>query len=327
MVWPIGQPVGPDRDRALRSRDRWLELGDRAGVWVNRCGSLHAAHADDEAAVLEEYAARASGGELLTTAETLRRFPAVNPDGLTAGYFSPAELAVDPRQALARLPEWLGEAFGVRVHFGTAVTRVEPGTVVTAAGESWTAGRVFVCSGADFETLFPAEYAALGLSRCKLQMMRTPPQPAGWRLGPHVAGGLTLAHYPAFRDCPTLPALKARFAVQYADYTRYGIHVMAAQNRNGEVVLGDSHEYDDAIDPFDKPEIDRLILDRARRILRLPDWSIAARWHGVYAKHPTRPHVTAAPQPGCYIITSPGGAGMTLSFGLAADWFDREDGP
>src|SRR5207249_1243918 len=69
MIWPIGQPPGPDYDRAIRSRDRWLELGDRAGIWVNRCGSVHVAHAADEAAVLAEYSARSPGGEMLTPAE------------------------------------------------------------------------------------------------------------------------------------------------------------------------------------------------------------------------------------------------------------------
>ena len=34
------------------------------------------------------------------------------------------------------------------------------------------------------------------------------PQPNGWRLGPHVAGGLTLCHYQAFEACRALPALR-----------------------------------------------------------------------------------------------------------------------
>jgi glycine/D-amino acid oxidase-like deaminating enzyme len=33
MIWPIGQIPGKDYTRALRSRERWLELRDRAGLW------------------------------------------------------------------------------------------------------------------------------------------------------------------------------------------------------------------------------------------------------------------------------------------------------
>ena len=61
-------------------------------------------------------------------------------------------------------------------------------------------------------------------------------------------------------------------------------------------------------------------------MLDLPDWTIAERWHGVYAKSATDLCFMSEPQPGCTIVGSPGGAGMTLSFGLAAEWWERLDG-
>jgi FAD dependent oxidoreductase TIGR03364 len=190
----------------------------------------------------------------------------------------------------------------------------------TADGADWRASRVFVCGGSDFETLFPEAFRAAGIRRCKLQMMKT--RPDRWRLGPHLAGGLTLAHYKAFEVCPSLPVLKARLAKELPDYLRHGIHVMAAQNDRGEVVIGDSHEYDAQIAPFDKAEIDELILSRLRAMVRLPNWEIAARWHGVYAQHPARPIVYLEPQPGCVIAAAAGGAGMTLSFAMAREWWE-----
>jgi FAD dependent oxidoreductase TIGR03364 len=325
MVWPIGQRPGSDYARSLRSRERWLELRDRAGVWAAECGSLHLAHADDEDAVLQEFAAAGVNCTYLSAAEAAARFPVVNPDGLRGALYSPAELAVNPRDALPRIAEFLAEAHGVTVRFECAVTGIDMPRVRTAGGEVWHANRVFVCSGTDFETLFPAEHAALGLRKCKLQMMRTAPQPGGWRLGPHVAGGLTLCHYPAFDVCRTLPALKRRVAEELPEYVRRGIHVMAAQNDRGEVVVGDSHEYGACANSFDKPVIDALILDYLRKMIRLPSWDVAARWHGFYAKLPDRSFVTAEPQPGCVVATGTGGAGMTLVFGLAADWWGEHD--
>jgi D-hydroxyproline dehydrogenase subunit beta len=327
MVWPIGQPAGGLYHTALASRQLWLRLRAEAGVWVGECGSLHAVYEGDEQAVLEEFAALAPAlgveCELLAPTAATERFPHLNPDGLKAVLFSPTECVVDPRQAVGQLPRFLSDTLGVRFHFGTAVTGIDMPHVTTAGGERWAAGTVLVCGGADFETLFPAVYAGSGLRRCKLQMMATGPQPGGWRMGPHLAGGLTLAHYKAFEVCSALAAVKTRIAATLPEHVKFGIHVMASQNELGEVVIGDSHEYDEAITPFCSDRIDQLILDYLSRMLRLPDPAVARRWHGVYAKHPTAGQFTAQPQPGCHVIGSPGGAGMTLAFGLAEEWWDK----
>jgi glycine/D-amino acid oxidase-like deaminating enzyme len=148
-------------------------------------------------------------------------------------------------------------------------------------------------------------------------MMRSQAYGARFSLGPMLAGGLTLRHYKNFQDCPTLAAVKQRVARESPEMDRYGIHVMASQNAHGELVIGDSHEYDDAIDPFDKPEIDRLILDYLHTFLGAPELQISARWHGIYAKHPRDAYFRAQPAPGATVVTGLGGAGMTLSFGLA----------
>jgi FAD dependent oxidoreductase TIGR03364 len=202
------------------------------------------------------------------------------------------------------------------------VVGVDAPRLRTASGGVWHAETIFVCSGSDFETLFPEVFAAAGIRRCKLQMMKTRPQPNGWRLGAHLAGGLTLCHYQSFEVCSTLPALKARVAATMPEYVRLGIHVMASQNPAGEVVIGDSHEYEPDLPPLDSAEIDRLILAYLRRMVRLPDWQVSARWHGVYARHPERPLFTAEPQPGCHVIAAPGGSGMTMAFGHAEAWWD-----
>jgi len=317
MLWPIGQPAGELHDLAMRSRACWCEVLRAAGLWHDPVGSLHLARADDEAQVLQEFVARdpaAEGCELWSPAQVRARAPWVRADGLRTALWSPQEICVDPRQVIAELPGWLHREFGVEFVLGTTASSYEFPFVRTTAG-LWSAGRLWVCTGDDFHGLFPEAFAASGLVRCKLQMLRS--QPYAERLGPLLAGGLTLRHYASFRACPSWPALNARLERMYPDEVRYGIHVMASQNGRGELILGDSHEYGQDVEIFDKSEIDDLILAYLRTFLEVPGLRIAQRWHGSYAKHPDRSYVVVEPAERVVVVTGLGGAGMTLSFGLA----------
>lgn len=86
-----------------------------------------------------------------------------------------------------------GLEYGVEFKFNTVVTDISHPNFV-AGGEAWTCDRLYVCSGTDFETLYPAIYQQSGITKVKLQMLRTVPQPNDWRLGPALCAGLTLTH-------------------------------------------------------------------------------------------------------------------------------------
>jgi D-hydroxyproline dehydrogenase subunit beta len=320
MVWPIGQPAGTMLALSLRSRELWLEILAKAKLPGRETGSLHVTYRQDEAAVAQEFAELGPklGYECswLKPCEVLERSHAVQPDGLVGALWSSTELTIDPRQVIQSLPGFLAEQYNIQFVFGTAVTAIEP-PVLRAGSGRWQAESVIVCSGDDFETLYPRHYAASGLTRCKLQMMRTAPQPDGWQLGPSLAAGLTLRFYPAFQVCGTLPALSRRIAGETPEYDRWGIHALVSQTADGALTLGDSHEYSLAVDIFNKQEIDEIILSYTRQFLRAPDLTVAERWYGVYAKHPEKPLVMMQPEDGVRIVASPGGSGMTLSFGVA----------
>ncbi|MCI0389704.1 MAG: TIGR03364 family FAD-dependent oxidoreductase [Acidobacteria bacterium] len=320
MIWPVGQPAGEMYELARRSRELWLNVLQASGLWSEITGSLHLAYHDDEAAVLREFtiAAPKNGFDCqwLDPPQVLSKSPAVKPAELRGAMWSPIEVCVDPREVIAQLPAWLSREYKVRFAFGRAVTAYDNGRLMTGT-EQFVADNLYVCAGDDLQTLFPTVFHDSGLIRCKLQMMRTHPVGNGWRIGPMLAAGLTLAHYKAFQGCPSLPTLKKRLADEMPDYVRYGIHVLVSQNGLGELTLGDSHEYGAEITPFDKQEIDELVLRYLNTFFAAPELQITSRWNGVYVKHPTDPYFIARPASGITVVTGVGGAGMTLSFGLA----------
>jgi len=319
MIWPIGQPGGEMHQLALCSRETWIEILAAAKLNYRPTGSLHVAYCPDEAEVLREFAEIGpSAGyacQWLGREETLARSPAVRQESLQGALWSGTELTVDPREAVAGLGAYL-PAIGVECRYGVAVKRIDLPIVETSSG-CWEVDAAIVCAGDDFETLYPEVFSGSGLTRCKLQMMRTRPQPGAWQFGPALAAGLTLRFYKSFTICAALSALKARIAAEKPEYEKWGIHVLASQTADGAITLGDSHQYGLEVDVFDRAEIDDLILNEARTFLNLPCWHIAERWHGVYSLHPERPFFEAEPAPGVRIMTAPGGSGMTLSFGLA----------
>ena len=322
LIWPIGQPPGALLQRALRSRATWLALAKVAGFGVKRNGSLHLAYHADEQAVLEEFYEQSGQADYqldwLSPEVISERSPAARQPGLRGGLFSATELTVDPREALVKLPAYLAEQSNVTFHYGRAVTRIE-GQRLFVGEEILEAERIFVSSGSDFETLFPEQFAATEITKCQLQMLRTGPQPVGWQLGPTLCGGLTLRHYAAFEDCPSLPQLDARYDRQNPDFKRWGIHVMLAQNGSGELVVGDSHTYGRTLLPFASEEIDNTILDYLDTFAQAPDRRIAERWVGTYAKRPGHTEFVVHPTEHVTIVNALSGAGMTLSFGLAEE--------
>jgi D-hydroxyproline dehydrogenase subunit beta len=320
MIWPIGQPAGALHAMALRSRQIWVEILEQAKLPYFKTGSLHVAYLEDEAAVGREFSEKAPSlgyqCAWLSPQQTLERTSAIRPEGLLGALWSPTELTVDPREVVAALPEFLKEQYGVQFCFNTAVQNV--GSSGLQAGEHHCdAAAIIVAGGDDFQTLFPECFRHSGITRCKLQMMRTVPQPRAWKLGPSLAFGLTFKHYPTFQICSHLQALKDRIVRETPEFDEWGIHVMVSQNSSGELTIGDSHEYGLAVNIFDIPAVNQLILDYAKEYLRVPTLQIAEQWHGVYAKHPEHAYMRFSPINGVKVVTVTSGIGMTMSFGIA----------
>jgi FAD dependent oxidoreductase TIGR03364 len=319
MVWPIGQATGPLYERAMLSREIWKEVCTEAQIWHDEVGSLHLAYHDDELHAITEYVDANSHHRdcaLLSPKKALQKSPAVNPKGLKGALWSEDEMIVESRVAVGQVAAYLAEKYDVNFYWNTAISQISF-PKVTAGNFTWEADEIFVCSGADFETLYPGLFAEANITKCKLQMMRLVSQPSDWRIGPSLCGGLSMIHYPGFQSASSLPALRKRYEAQYAEYLQWGIHVMVSQNGSGELTIGDSHEYGLVHDPFDKEFINGLIISYLRTFAQFKDWQLLQSWHGIYPKMTNGQTELILPaEPGVTIINGLGGNGMTLSFGL-----------
>lgn len=323
MIWPIGQPGGKMYDRAIRSREVWKEIGDAARFPYDECGSLHLAYHEDEWWVLQELK-EAFGNEhrpvkLVTPKEINSSINGVNSKNLLGGLFSTTEMVIDPRQAIALLPKYLNENHRVNFIWNKTVTAVEPNKVYFPDG-SMQSDLICICSGADFETLYPGKFASLQITKCKLQMMRFVNLQTDFRIGTSLCGGLSLTHYDSFKAAPSLPLLKERYQNELPEYLSAGIHVMVSQNAKGELTVGDSHEYGLNFSPFDEAKINDFILNYLKTFAVTEDWQLIQTWHGIYPKMiDGKTDIFLEAEKGVYIVNGLGGAGMTLSFGFAEE--------
>jgi FAD dependent oxidoreductase TIGR03364 len=327
MIWPIGQERGANLETAILSRAIWMELAAKAKFWLRPNGSLHLAYHPLEKKVIQEFIETSDDAlyniEWLDQTKTLEIGKGINPSSLLGALYSKTECLVNPREALTAIASYIEEAFEVDFFYETFIHSLEDGKLISE-DETWEAEHIFVCSGADFKYLYPSEYEDLPLKVCKLQMLKTSAQPANWKLGPSLCGGLTLRHYKAFENCSSLLELDKHFDSIDKKFKDYGIHVMVSQNNHGELIIGDSHEYGEDIQPFDKEEIYSLILKYLQSYFQPGKLSISERWHGIYAKSTHGyPFVFEEIERSVFAVNGFGGAGMTLSFGAMEQLFNK----
>ena len=327
MVWPVGQPSGRPYECARRSREIWKEICDAAGIWHDESGSLHLAYTETESKVMEEFVGIYGGDRkcaMLSPSEVLSKSEAVNPAGLKGALYSAEELIVDPRDAIAKVADYLQEQLNVEFKWSTNIHTIKNSSVYFNVTQSQQADQIFVCSGSDFESLYPEVFQSLEITKCKLQMMRLVAQPEKWKIGPSLCGGLSMLHYKSFSAAPAITDLRQQLEAALPEYLKWGIHVMVSQNGNTELTIGDSHEYGPCHDPFDRQHINDLIVDYLKRFAVFKDWRMLESWNGVYAKMTNgQDHLLLEPDENVTILNALGGAGMTLSFGLAEFYTEK----
>jgi D-hydroxyproline dehydrogenase subunit beta len=325
FVTVTGQPRGRVWNRAHRSRVVWDEVAGEADVPILQRGLWLPVRRPEAVAVLEAFMATemGEGCRLMTAEEARAQAPQIIGPQTVAALWSPHELRVDSRLAVPRLAAWLAGRFGVDFLRQTAVQAVEPPHVVTSRGVI-EAERTVVCPGDDLVSLFPGALAEAGLARCKLQMMRL--ASPGFDLPAPLMSDLGLVRYGGYADLPEATALRARLEAEQGQALADGVHLIAVQDADGALVVGDSHHDADTPDPFASEAVDQLILDEWRAATGQPAPAVLQRWTGTYARG-AKADLIAAPDPSIRLalITAGNGASTAFAFGeeVIADLFQE----
>ncbi len=307
-IWP----------RARRSREVWQEVAAQAGIPIVNQGLWLAARRPESATLLEAFlrSDMAEGCRLLTPSEALQRCPTLRTSGLQSVLLSPHELRVESRDAIAIMADWLARSHGVTFRWETSVHSVEPPRLETSRGPV-LAGAAVVCPGDDFVTLFPEQLAAAGVSRCTLQMLRL--ESPGFALPGTVMSDLSLLRYGGFAGLPESGALRRRLDLEQPEYLRHGIHLIVAQSQDGSLVVGDSHHYDPATEPFADERVYELILDEYRAVTGREPPAVRARWTGSYAAADGRAVLIEAPSPRSRLVVVTSGIGASTGFAIGEE--------
>lgn len=326
-------PSGMDSEWQLigrRSLEIYRDIQSQFDISASQNGSIYLASDQDEFTLLEELAAinETTGyrSELWTPEKCRQQYPNLRHDYCVGGLFFPEEISVNPRLMINRLHQFMRDRDDVTFHYRHLASGIRENangiiTIACTNGKNFQAEKAIICSGSEFQFLYPDLFAQSEIELVKLQMLRLRPQLSGVLSG-NILTGLSIRRYESFAACPSYQRIiAARPSDSFA--TKWGIHILFKQERDGGIILGDSHEYAPASRPdeldFDLREtINQFFISESKRIMTLSSWDIESAWYGLYCQTKEPGGIfLRSPAENIHIATGIGGKGMTGSAGFA----------
>jgi glycine/D-amino acid oxidase-like deaminating enzyme len=151
--------------------------------------------------------------------------------------------------------------------------------------------------------------------RVRLQMMQT--DPLDEPLTTAIADGDSFRYYPGFAG-DALDALRDH-EPQDPVASEHRMQLLCVQRLNGGLTIGDTHEYEEPF-AFDVQESPYAYLAAlVEEFLGRPLPAVRQRWAGVYSPcvDPAQLVCRTEASDGVWVITGPGGRGMTLGPAIA----------
>ena len=323
LIWVSGRATD-ELAAALRARELWEKLGaEIPGVGFRPAGSLTLLRTEREVAVADEVVARADAegrGFTLLDADQVRILNPALRGSYLAGMHCSLDAAVESRQALPAMREYMAATGRYTFLPHTEARTVDGQTVIDDRGHRHEADLVLVCAGAAHGGLVRELAGDLPVRRVRLQMMQT--EPLGERLTTAIADGDSFRYYPGYAG-PALHQLQ-RNESQAPIAREQRMQLLCVQRLHGGLTIGDTHEYEEpfAFDVSEAPYA--YLVDLVEQFLGRALPPIRQRWAGVYSQcvDPHQLVCRTSLDDGVWVITGPGGRGMTLGPALAEQTAD-----
>jgi len=317
LLWVSGRRSGEELGAARRARHMWEEMSHHVpGIGFRPLGSLTVAVQPEEVKVLEDYALGADAAErnieFVEPATLRRRNPALSEEVLGA-LWAPEDAVVEPQRVLGALRTYLELSGRYRFVPDRLVTSAESGAATDHTGARWQGDLIVVTVGALRSGLLGEHLERAPLRRVGLQMLSTAPLPA--EVPTALADADTMRYYPAYRSA-RLEDLPARSELG----ERHELQLLVVQRPDGTLTIGDTHSYEEPFDFAFAEEVADELVGRVQRILAVPVPPVVRRWSGVYSQcTDDRLCYRAEAAAGVWVVTGPGGRGMTCAPVIAAD--------
>ncbi|MEY3443534.1 MAG: N-methyl-L-tryptophan oxidase [Bacteroidota bacterium] len=329
QVVPSGQNAEYQR-YGRKSLEVYQSLQAQGEFSIRQLGSIYLASDAEEMQLVEELAAinRSNDyrSEVWTKAQCYAKYPDLHPNYCVGGLFFPEEISVNPRMLIHRVLAYLRTFSNFTYFPNTLIQSIDSAgahcVTTDLNGNTYTAEKVIVCGGHEFQWLYPEIFQRSDIELVKLQMLRLKPQQSV-KIPGNILTGLSIRRYESFEACPSYAEIHAREA-QDTFWKQWSVHILFKQEDDGSIVLGDSHQYtdvqqQDGLDFYIREDVTRYFIEEGAKIFNLEHWNIDDQWLGIYSQCKEHDIFQATVNGKVHIATAIGGKGMTASAGFSFD--------
>ena len=315
----------------IESLEIYREIMGTGDFALSQNGSIYLASNEEEIRLIEELNTinLDNGYEsvLLSKSEIGKKYSGLNKDYFKAGLFFPQEFSVNPNLFIHRMIQYLFSFKNFHYFPNTLVVKTKSESkkceVKDLFKNKYFSEKVIICSGYEFEILYPSIFKESHLELVKLQMMKIK-GPKNLGLNGNILTGNTIRRYESFRECPSYKTIKSNES-KNAYHNKWGIHMLFKKELDGSIIVGDSHEYaplskNSTLDFYARQHINDYFVEESKKILKLNHIKITDTWTGFYSQSSKEDVFCKSIDNKIHIVTGIGGKGMTAGPG-----FTKED--